>query len=580
MLRSLHILDTPPEERFDRLIRLVCTLLRVPISNLTLIDEDRQWYKSRQGMTGTESDRATAFCGHVVANAEALIISDARQDPRFFDNPFVVGQPGIRAYAGFPIIVSDGSCVGTLSAMDTTPRQFTPEELTGLEDLAAIATEEISKVELNQAMERLHYLASHDSLTGLLNRSGFEAAVERILATEAIVGKSFLLYLDLDNFKIINDSFGHKVGDKVLKRASAILRETCGESAYCARLGGDEFVVLLLNLTFEEARALGDSLRDKIDNYLFTTGEEPVHLSTSLGLSVLEEKTTVSRAIDRADTACYLAKSRGRNRIEIQEADSGEIKTLRSDIGWQRRIRDAFRYETLKLWYQPIIDLATGEVVECEALARLCDRPEEIVTPVAFLSAIERFQLSVDFDHYILRRAAAVLQAQPRLKLAVNLSAAAVLDSTLLTAIKETFRQAAVDSSRVTLEITEHQVIGNLNLARILIGQLRELGFHFALDDFGAGFSSFNYLKMLPVTSVKIDGSFIRDLRGNPSSRVFVKAMSEIAHAFKIKSLAESVEDQVTLDMLREIGVDQAQGYFIGMPAPEPVFEATPGIWT
>jgi Amt family ammonium transporter len=567
-LRSLEILDTPSEERFDRLTRMSQHIFQAPISLLTLIDEKRQWFKSQVGMEKNETDRSLSICAYVIHNDEGIIVPDAQADARFSDNALVTGDPGIRAYAGMPLTMPNGCRVGTLCVIDTVPRQFTESQLQALRDLASIAADELAKTELNEALGRLHYLASHDNLTGLLNRAGFESLMQAVLEeTEAGSPPSAVIYLDLDNFKILNDSLGHSAGDKLLIQVADVLRQT--ENSAAARMGGDEFALLLRHQTLTQARRTGEALRQRLDDYVFSMGAETKQVSASLGLAVLEENP--ADTLCRADTACYLAKSRGRNRLEIQQVEPAEIKTLRDDVGWQRRIRDALRNDTLVLWFQPIQEITTGRITHCEALIRLCDLEDEVFGPAAFLPAIERFKMAPDLDRYVLRHAVRHLVEEPRLNLAINLSGSAFADPNLIVYIQTIFHDAGIDPARVTLEITEREVIGNLLLAKALIANLTNLGFQFALDDFGSGFSSFSYLKMLPVSTLKIDGSFIRDLRQDASNRVFVRAMNEIAHFFEIKSLAEFVEDEITLEILKDIGIDYAQGYHVGKPSPIPI---------
>ena len=567
-LRSLQILDTPSEERFDRLTRMSQHIFDTPISLITLIDECRQWFKSHVGMKLNETDRALSFCSYVIHDDKGVVVSDAQKDSRFSDNALVTGEPRIRAYAGMPLTMTNGCRVGSLCVIDTAPREFTESQLQALRDLAAIAAEELAKTELNEALGRLHYLASHDSLTGLLNRSGFELLMQEALEeVEAGGHRSAVIYLDLDNFKILNDSLGHAAGDKLLVQVADVLRQT--ENSAAARMGGDEFALLLRHQTLSHARQIGESLRQRLDDYVFSMGTETKQVSASLGLAVLDESP--ADTLCRADTACYLAKSRGRNRLEIQQVEPAEIKTLRDDVGWQRRIRDALRNEHLVLWFQPIQEIATGHITHCEALIRLCDPEGEVFGPNAFLPAIERFKMAPDLDRYVLRHAVRHLAQEPKLNLAINLSGSAFADPNLIVYIQTIFDDAGINPSRVTLEITEREVIGNLLLAKALITNLTSLGFNFALDDFGSGFSSFSYLKMLPVSTLKIDGSFIRDLRQDASNRVFVRAMNEIAHFFEIKSLAEFVEDEITLEILKDIGIDFAQGYHVGRPSPIPV---------
>ena len=423
--------------------------------------------------------------------------------------------------------------------------------------------------ELGQEREHLAYVTSHDVLTKLDNRAQFTAEVE--LAVErAASGEPHgaLLYIDLDNFKIVNESLGHAAGDRLLVQIAYLLRNAARPQDTVARFGGDKFVVLQHGVTIAEARLAAERLRGRICDFVFCDSGKSFHLDVSVGVSELTGEATVEHVIATADAACYSAKARGRNRVEVYQPDDAELAQLRSDSRWATQIKQGLKNNCFEVWFQPVIELETGFTVFQETHLRLRTADGDAVEPEFFLPAAERFHLRPEIDRRVVRLALRHLATDPAARLAIGLSGQSVRDVGTAEFIRKAFETAGIAPNRATFEIAETAVLANLDAARSLMERLRKEGFHFALDDFGAGFSSFAYLKNLAVEYLKIDGGFIRDLTTEPINQAFVKVMNDIARHLGIYSVAECVDDRRTVETLRKVGVRYAQGVYFNGPVP------------
>ncbi len=416
--------------------------------------------------------------------------------------------------------------------------------------------------------ERLAYAARHDSLTQLHNRQYLVERLEAAIAVSGARALNAILYIDLDNFKFINDNCGHAVGDRILKEFAGRLRAIFGTKAVLSRFGGDEFVILLEAVAKEEVVALAERARQSIETLHFHGAMHTFELNASIGVALTNAAASAKEIITRADDACYVAKMKGRNRVEIYSPDSNEINRLRHDTKWSTLIKSALKKQQFELWYQPIIEVSSGEVERYEALIRLRGEDGEIIPPGEFLPAAARWGMMIQLDRYVVGLGVKDLQRCPGLNLSINLSADSLVEASLPKFIEETFSKAGVEPERVLFEITETEVIANFTLAMDVIKQLRASGFRFALDDFGVGFSSMAYLRDLPVDRLKIDGIFISSMRTVPYNRMLAKSINEIGHFLGIKTIAEFVESAEVLEVLREIGIDYAQGNYFGAAKP------------
>ena len=419
----------------------------------------------------------------------------------------------------------------------------------------------------------LTYQAQHDSLTGIYNRKYFQQELERVVSRVArSAADCAVFYMDLDQFKYVNDTVGHGAGDKLLLETTNLLRSHLREGDLLARFGGDEFTVLLYNLDRDEACSVAEGLRKLFETYQFVDSGQSFNVTLSLGIACITSQTTsADDVLSQADIACNIAKSNGRNRTHIAEPGNNEQDGLATDMGWANRVRDAFENDRFSLVYQPIISVANGAVNDYEVLLRMQRDNGEIILPGGFMPAAERFGLVHNVDRWAITRAITQLDEitnknSSNLHFAINLSGRAFEDKELLPLIRGLLNDSSLSPSQLTFEITETAAIANLRDASKFITRLKDMGCEFALDDFGSGFCSFNYLKKLPVDKLKIDGSFVKNLAETQVDQAMVQSMNQIAHALGKKTIAEFVENDQTLQLLKNYGVDFAQGNYLGIP--------------
>ena len=862
-LEALHVLGSAPEPEFDAIVDEAARLCDMPMGAIALVGQDRQWFKALRGFELEQTPREVAFCAWTVAEGAPLVVPDTHDDPRFADNPFVLGAPHLRAYFGVPLRMPDGSVLGALSVMDTRPRQL---DAAALETLGALAEQVVARLQLRERLRRIRtgeagelletlelgsevlertrqltaaaeqvtrfeslyrslwettsdavlmidagsiiryanpgagrmfgyadgelegrslvqlqpaamraphahgmrryletgkrrldwsaaqtrglrtdgsvidieiafseieldgerlfvgfirdvsarqralealdaeharvegvlrcigdgvvtldadgrvhslnpmaadltgwaedaargqeidavlclerdgtplplamlvaagtfgepvalpadatlqardgrrlsvegsvaaligrsgraegwvialrdvsvarelavrvaFQATHDALTGLLNRTAFDARLQAAVAAAAANGRpSSLLYLDLDQFKIVNDTCGHGAGDEMLKQLSVVLRGCVRRGDALARLGGDEFGVLLDDCPREHADAVARTLHDAVSGFVFVWQGQPFPCGASIGHVHFDDGTLQgNEVLSRADEACYVAKDLGRGRIHAFRPDEEVQARVHGEMRWVGALRSALAEERFELHAQPIVALGDdARAPWFEVLLRLREPDGRLVPPMSFIPGAERYDLMPAIDRWVLRRAVRALHARhalgaPLPQLAVNLSGATLRDSAFGEFAAALLRDAALPAGTMVLEITETAAVGHFADAVRLIAQLREAGYRVALDDFGSGLSSFAYLRRLPLDILKIDGSFVRGIVDDPVDRAMVASINEIGHLMGLRTVAEFVEDTRILDCLRAMGVDHAQGFELGRPAP------------
>ncbi|WP_041190309.1 putative bifunctional diguanylate cyclase/phosphodiesterase [Burkholderia pseudomallei] len=429
-----------------------------------------------------------------------------------------------------------------------------------------------------QFLESLAWQATHDVLTGLVNRVEFERRLEIALADTAS-GKeradSMLLMLDLDRFKEINDTCGHAAGDAMLREVTQRFQSCLDDDDVLARLGGDEFGVLLPHGAGSwPSKNKAERLRRSLEDFVFLWEGERFTVSVSIGvLELCKAPRNLEMAVKLADIACYIAKERGRNRIQL--ADPSDLQQARhvGDVQWSRRIKTALENDGFRLYVQPIVhtrpDSRTPE--RAEVLLRMMDSAGRDISPAAFLPAAERYGLMGLIDRWVIRtvfRKLSALPAREYHEYNVNLSGASISDERFLEFVIAELLSSGLEPSVICFEITETIAVKNLELASRFMGELRTIGCRFALDDFGAGMSSFRYLRSLPIDYLKIDGEFVSNMMSDRVSYGVVSAINEVAHSMRCSTVAEHVESEVELAMLRELGIDFCQGYFFAQPSP------------
>jgi len=421
--------------------------------------------------------------------------------------------------------------------------------------------------------QQLAYQAEHDSLTGLYNRNYFQQELERLIARTARSGaNSALFYIDLDQFKYVNDTLGHASGDELLLETTEMLKSHCRDGDLLARFGGDEFTLLLYNIDISDAEPLAEKLRLLFEQYKYNRAANSFNITCSIGITIIDNHSiSADEILAQADLSCNLAKSHGRNRIYIYDPEDRDKLGMAEDMGWAAKVREVLDNDRFQIVYQPIVGINNGEIHSYEVLIRMPYADGQTILPGGFMPAAERFGLIHSIDRWMVAKTIRTLanfrDEGLKLHFGINLSGRAFEDATLLPLIKAVLEETGLDPSWLTFEITETAAIANLNAAIRFISALRDIGCRFALDDFGSGFCSFTYLKHLPVDTLKIDGSFIQGLPNAPVDQAMVKSMNEVAHALGKKTIAESVENIETLDLLKELGVDFAQGHYLGKPS-------------
>ena len=429
-----------------------------------------------------------------------------------------------------------------------------------------------AEIEMRKSVEdQLTHLASHDPLTDLFNRRRFEEELNHQLAWAQRHGThGAVFWLDLDGFKAVNDTLGHRVGDKLLVSLTDLLRKQVRKTDVLARLGGDEFAILCPQISAEQAQMLARKILEKVRRHAIIMNGQLLSAAVSIGIALFPDHGNSEKTLlAHADLALYRAKGDGRNGfcLYTPEKDRSDLDTYR----WERQIRVGLEEWRFLHYFQPILDLRTDRIVTHELLLRMKGEQGEIISPGGFMSVAERCGMMSKIDRWVMRRAIHLI-ANQGLCLGVNLSAKAFSDTELLLIIRQELVASGIDPASLMLEITESAAVPDLDQAKSFIDTQKVLGCRFALDDFGVGFSSFYNLKHLKMDYLKIDGHFIRELPRNFEDQQLVKAMVEMAHGLGIEVVAEHVEDKETLQLLREYGADYGQGDYSGQPIDRALF--------
>ncbi|WP_162587517.1 EAL domain-containing protein [Variovorax sp. RA8] len=697
-LNALRVLDSEPEPEFDAIVRTAAEICGAPISLISLIDRDRQWFKANVGLPGTaETPREFAFCDHAVLGSDLFEVPDAMQDSRFADNPLVVGSPDIRFYAGAPVLLNDGICVGTLCVMDRKPRRLSEkqretlrclsrtvahalqgryairetlrlvsrlseqhellrvtlqsvadgivttdaegnvsllnpvaERLTGwstseaqgrglsevlcvIADASVVASQSgsydllvsrggrrygIEKsvtpilkedgsvlgevcvfrdvTEQRRSYAQIAYRATHDMLTGLANRSEFDTQLGRALHTTRTTRvRHALMYIDLDQFKRLNDACGHAAGDRLLKQFARLLTATVRGGDTVSRLGGDEFAVILVDCALDDARRLAQEICDHMEDFRFAHGELKFRVGASIGVVRIDDHwRSEAVLLQAADAACFAAKEAGRNRVHLWGETDLAVQAREEGLRWAMQIEQALDENRFQLFAQRIVPLnRPANAVHAEVLLRMVARDGALVPPGAFLPAAERYNLSSRIDRWVLLRTLHWLRSasnQARIDmLSVNLSGHSVGDPAFhVWACGKLDEAGSALCSKLCLEITETSGVSNLVQAAAFIVALRSRGVRVALDDFGSGTASFGFLKKLSVDFLKIDGQFVREMLTDALNEAAVRCFVDVAKVVGMKTIAEFVESPAVMSQLKRMGVDYAQGFLVHQPEP------------
>jgi diguanylate cyclase (GGDEF)-like protein/PAS domain S-box-containing protein len=427
-------------------------------------------------------------------------------------------------------------------------------------------------------VERRSWEATHDALTGLLNRRGFESHVQAALSEARTNGRAHVLcYMDLDGFKLVNDTAGHPAGDELLVRLAELLKARVRESDVLARLGGDEFGLLLKGCDGKRGESISADILAAVNEFKLAYGQYSFKVGVSIGLTVIgEEHSGVAEAFSEADCACYLAKEQGRNRVLRFHADDARLAARRSETGWVQRIDDAMKSNRFVLYQQRYRALhpQAGAQEHLEVLLRMLGDDGEVIGPGRFLPAAERFNLMPAIDRWVInevfgRHRALIEQREGAVPLcAINLSGASINSAGMLKFLRDQVVLHKIEPRHFCLELTETVAVSSLQVAIEFIRECKAMGFQFALDDFGTGASSFAYLKSLPVDYLKIDGSFVRNIERDSVDEAMVDAINRVGHLLGKRTVAEYAESEAIVSRLAALGVDFAQGYAVGRPQP------------
>jgi diguanylate cyclase (GGDEF)-like protein len=443
-------------------------------------------------------------------------------------------------------------------------------------------------IQERELQKQLSYQASHDSLTGLINRFEFENHLKRALDSVVTEDATHaMLYIDLDQFKIVNDTCGHVAGDELLRQLSTVLQQKIRSSDILVRLGGDEFGVLLVHCTPEHTISVANELLNTVQEFRFVWEDKSFVIGASIGVvQVDKDSGNLANIMSAADAACYSAKDAGRNRVHIFRKNDAVIVDRYGEMQWVARVNDALENNSFQLFCQQIIPVGNTDACPLgliEILVRMKDEKGKLIPPGAFIPAAERYNLMTSLDRWVVKTTFEWLDRNSHItdqlgKCSINLSGQSISDARFLDYLLDLLTKSAVPAGKICFEITETAAITNLSEATEFISRLKAIGCSFALDDFGSGLSSFAYLKNLPVDYLKIDGSFVKDIVEDPIDEAMVRSINEIGHVMGKETIAEFVENEQILEKLYEIGVDYAQGFGIDKPKPLDQFLLESGV--
>ena len=582
-LRATQLLDSEPDELFDRIVRIVCATLNVPVSLVSLVDSDRQWFKARCGIEGSGTPREVAFCAWTVLDDEPFVVEDATRDPRFADNPHVAGAPFVRFYAGVPLR-SGGQRIGSLCAVDYVPRTLAPQDLLVLKQLARMAEDLIelrtATLDAVQSLNnwggrplleggtgaRLRQQFLRDPLTGMPNRLVVEDAIARHALRAPADACALLAVVDVDNLAAVNEEHGHASGDAMLVAIARRLRHRAGPGDVAARIGGSTFLLWLQSDAHdcaERAQALHRALNRPVQ-----VAGRVIHGSVTMGHCRFGvDGFDAETLLIHAQAALRHAKSQGHGLARAYEPAQRRTgpRALEHDL------RGALARDELALAYQPKVDLRSGRVVGVEALLRWQHPVYGMVAPSEFIPVAEESGLIIPIGQWVLDQACAQLRAwrdagHAGLTVAVNLSARQFLDDEVAARVVDTLARHGVPHGALELELTESTSMHDVGRSITVMKELKAAGVVLSIDDFGTGYSSLAYLKRLPIDKVKIDRAFVSDLEQSTESRAIVRAIVTAVRCLGLDVIAEGIEQPAQARLLMADGCFEMQGYHFGRP--------------
>lgn len=576
-LHLLEILDTAFEERFDRYTELVASLFQFPICLISLVDEDRQWFKSAHGLEFRETKRDRSFCAHALAQGDTLVIPDASVDPRFADNPLVRGKPYLRFYAGALVHGPHGLPLGTLCLLDHKPRHFGDRDCGHLRQFAALAERELLRHhELRETRHAARQDAYFDALTGLPNRRLLEDRLESLVQlARAQDGAPFvLLHIDIVDFLRVNRSLGREAGDCILRELADRLRGLCPAEGTVARLQADRFAMIAPRTRYEEleSRALIFRLARELSRPVYIDEREQF-LRLRIGVSVCQgQGDTGAALLERAAGAARSSGDQLITGVSVHFHDHRMEADLKRRFELETRIRSGIEHRQFHLAYQPVFDISSDRVASLEALVRWREPELGEVPPGEFIPLAEATGLILPLGEWILAEA---LRQHRQWRdqgidpppVHVNLSARELEHPDFIERVTGLLEKNELPGEALSLEITETVLVHDLDANAEKMRVLTQLGVRFYVDDFGKGYSSLQYLRRLPFSALKIDRAFVSQVTENPDDEAITKAVIALARTLGITVIAEGVETREQLEFLKAAGCTLVQGFLLGKPA-------------
>jgi len=577
-LRDLGLLDTEAEEDFDRYTRLATDLLGVPVSLVSLVDADRQFFKSQAGLTGEfaeagQTPLSHSFCQYPVSSKRPLIVSDAREDPLVANN-LAIRDLGVLAYAGIPLVLSDGHGVGAFCAIDDKPRDWSEREIRILGDLATAVT---AHLELRKALAEQ---SVQDRLTGLPNRVLLTAQADQLLEAVGPSGAASVaaISIGLDGFGLVNEAYGAAAGDQVLQQVAERLATEVRGGDVLGRLGGDTFAIVGRGMGDERAvLRLAGRLRAVVSASVFDVDGHSVGVTATLGLATGTAGKSGADLLSHADDSMRHGKV---NPGAVRTAVDGSGELAAAQLRLRAALFGALERGEMHVAYQPIIDLDSGSLAGFEALARWTSPELGAVSPAEFIPVAERTGDIVKIGEWVLRTACAQVgewrRAGADLSVSVNLAPLQLELANLGNIVEAALAEHDLPASALVLEITEGVLIGPGVVQARNLQRIRELGVRISLDDFGTGYSALGYLKRLPIDQLKLDRSFVEALEGSRRDTALVQAILALAQGLELKVVAEGIETSGQRQLLKLLGCSLGQGYLFAPPRPARMLPSPP----
>ena len=583
-LTELRIHETDTDERLEEIVSLAAELCGVPMAAISLVDPDHQWFKATRGFELASLPRDAALCSHAILQEHVMVVPDARTDPRFFDSELVTGPTRVRCYAAAPLISAEGHAIGTLCVMDTERRELPRWQLTTLEVLArqAMAHLRLNRLvddhagvldDLDMAERNLSFLSTHDALTGLLNRRSVCDIIDGLSTANASGAvSSALLFIDLDNFKDINDAFGHEAGDRVLVTIADRLHLSARGDNAVSRLASDEFVVLIPHAQSLAPESLARRLLQAVSIPVEWNGM-PLMVTASIGIVRWNDDMLSANDLLRAgDAAMHYAKIEGRNRyVTFEDRVADEVNRRLDSHSF---VRNVVTSGALRLDFQPLWSLSNGALIAHEALLRWDSPGAPNVGPAEFVKAAEEIGLVGEITEFTIREACRLAArrrdaGEPTAAVTINLSAVQLERDEVILMVASALNDSGLDPSGLIIELTESAKLAESSPGQATLRELQNMGIRIALDDFGTGFASLALLRSFPFDFMKIDRSFVTVQ--TEMDRDVLRSIVQLGHSLGMMVVAEGIEEPNVLEQLRELGCDVAQGYLLGRPgAAEP----------